>query len=312
MKRTRSARIFVTLVASGAAALLSAQSAAPPQARKMASNGVDLTYVEQGKGEPIVFVHGAVADLRFWEPQRQAFASKYRFIAYTYRYHGTEPWPDDGKNYSGATHAADLTAFLTNLKAGPVHLVGLSFGGFLGAIVAAEHPELIRSLTLAEPGLFSLLTDPEDKPAIDAFNSGVQEVVGHLKAGDQTSALRTMIALVTGGGPDTLDKQPQPLRRMFEENARTLPLLFSGPLGTVTCDGHQPRSGAGRALRAVKAPTLVVEGARTPDWFKRIDKAVLSCIAGSRLVTIPDASHAMSADNPTAFNKAVMEFIAKR
>jgi pimeloyl-ACP methyl ester carboxylesterase len=304
--------ILVTVTCGLAGAILTAQSAAAPKPRQLNVNGVELTYVDEGKGEPIVFVHGAVGDLRFWEPQRQAFASKYRFIAYTYRYHGTEPWPDDGKHYSGATHAADLTAFLTNLKAGPVHLVGLSFGGFLGAIVAAEHPELIRSLTLAEPGLFSLLTDPEDKPAIDAFNSGMQEVVGQLKAGDQTGALKTMIALVTGGGPDALDKQPQPLRRMFEENARTLPLLFSGPLGTVTCDGHHPRYGAGRALRAVKAPTLVVEGARTPDWFKRIDKAVLSCIAGSRLVTIPDASHAMSADNPTAFNKAVMNFIAKR
>jgi pimeloyl-ACP methyl ester carboxylesterase len=56
----------------------------------------------------------------------------------------------------------------------------------------------------------------------------------------------------------------------------------------------------------------VIEGARTPDWFRLINKATLSCITGSRLVKIPDASHPMSANNPAAFNRAVLEFIAKR
>lgn len=287
---------------SGAVALLPAQTAAPPQPRHLSANGVNLTYVDEGKGTPVVFVHGALSDLRFWEPQRQAFASKYRFIAYTYRYHGTEPWPDEGKSYSAATHAADLTAFLSGLKAGPVHLVGLSYGGILGAMVAAEHPGLFRSLTLAEPGLFSLLTDPEAKPALDAFGKGMEEVAGLEKAGDRKGALKVMTALVTGDGSDSFDKMPEPVRRMFEENGRTLPLLFAAPLEAVSCE----------TLRTVKTPTLVVEGARTPDFFRLIDKTVVSCIAGSRLVMIPDASHPMSAQNPAAFNEAVLEFVAKR
>ena len=62
----------------------------------------------------------------------------------------------------------------------------------------------------------------------------------------------------------------------------------------------------------MKTPTLVVEGAQTPAFFSEIDKVVLSCIDGSRLVKIPDASHPMSAENPAAFNEAVLEFIAKR
>jgi pimeloyl-ACP methyl ester carboxylesterase len=295
--------MFVVIVIGGlAAAVLSAQSAAPPQMRKMPGNGVDLTYIDEGKGAPVVFVHGAIADLRYWEPQRKAFASKHRFVAYTYRYHGTEPWPDDGKNYSDATHAADLTAFLTGLNAAPVHLVGLSYGGLLATMVATEHPELLRSLTLAEPALFSLLTDPDAKPAIEAFNKGVQETVGLLKAGDQSAALKTFFGLVTAGGPDAFDKLPEAERRVFEDNARTMPLLFAGQVTPVACE----------TLGKVKIPTLVIEGARTPDWFRLINKATLSCITGSRLVKIPDASHPMSANNPAAFNRAVLEFIAKR
>jgi pimeloyl-ACP methyl ester carboxylesterase len=294
--------LVVIVICGLVAELISAQTTASPKPQQMSANGVNLTYVDEGKGAPVVFVHGAVGDLRFWEPQRQAFARKYRFIAYTYRYHGTDPWPDDGTNYTVATHAADLTAFLTGLKAGPVHLVGLSYGGILAAMVATEHPELLRTVTLAEPALFSLLADPEAKPALDAFNKGAQEIIGHLKAGDQSAALKTMVALVRGGAPDSFDKEAEPVRRMLEENARTLPLLFPSPPPPVSCE----------TLNKVKMPTLVVEGARTPDWFRWIDKATVSCIAGSRFVTIPDASHPMSGDNPAAFNKAVLEFIAKR
>jgi pimeloyl-ACP methyl ester carboxylesterase len=298
----RNAWLAVAFVTIGAASLLTAQTQAPPETRTLTGNGVELTYIDEGKGAPVVFVHGALSDLRFWTPQRKTFAEKYRFIAYTYRYHGTEPWPDDGKNYSGATHAADLAAFLTNLKAGPVHLVGLSYGGILGAIVAAEHPELFTSLTLAEPGLFSLLTSEEDKPAVEAFNKGVQDVVGRMKADDRMGAVKSFYSLVTGEGPDAFDKEPEFGRRMFEDNSRTLPLIFAAPLPAISCD----------TLKKITTATIVIEGARTPIFFKQIDKAVLSCIPGSRLVKIPDASHPMSADNPAAFNRAVLEFIAKR
>jgi len=89
-------------------------------------NGVELAYSEQGAGTPVVFVHGAWMDLRYWEPQRQAVATQYRFVAYSLRYHGTAPWPDAGQHYSHATHAADLAAFIHQMHAGPVHLVGLS------------------------------------------------------------------------------------------------------------------------------------------------------------------------------------------
>ena len=60
-------------------------------AKEVEINGVRLQYKEQGSGEPVVFVHGALGDLRSWEPVREGIASKYRFVAYTQRYYGTEP-----------------------------------------------------------------------------------------------------------------------------------------------------------------------------------------------------------------------------
>jgi len=79
-----------------------------PLAKEIEVNRVRLSYIEQGSGEPIVFVHGAFSDLRVWEPVREEVAKRYRFIAYTQRYHGVGAWKDDGKEYSTATHADDL------------------------------------------------------------------------------------------------------------------------------------------------------------------------------------------------------------
>lgn len=69
-------------------------SAGSPVNKKMAVDGATLSYIEQGQGVPVVFAHGAFSDLLAWEPQREAIARHYRFIAYTQRYFGTAPWPD--------------------------------------------------------------------------------------------------------------------------------------------------------------------------------------------------------------------------
>ena len=108
---------LVVLVMGGGLAWPVGAADAPPL-RHLRVNGVDLAYVDQGTGAPIVFVHGSFSDVRIWERQRPAVAQSYRFIAYNERDHGPEPWTDAGQHYSAATHAADLAAFLGALQAG--------------------------------------------------------------------------------------------------------------------------------------------------------------------------------------------------
>ena len=52
-------------------------------------NGVALEYRENGSGEPVVMVHGALSDYRIWQVQREALGRKYRAISYSLRYQ----WP---------------------------------------------------------------------------------------------------------------------------------------------------------------------------------------------------------------------------
>src|SRR5262245_37908796 len=63
-------------------------------------------------------VRGAPSDLRAWEPVRDEIAKRYWFVAYTQRYFGSAPWPDDGRNFSVKTLAEDLAKFINRSHPG--------------------------------------------------------------------------------------------------------------------------------------------------------------------------------------------------
>jgi pimeloyl-ACP methyl ester carboxylesterase len=267
-------------------------------------NGVELSYIAQGTGTPVVFVHGAWMDLRYWEPQRQAIATQYRFMAYSLRYHGTAPWPDAGQHYALATHAADLTAFIRQLHAGPVHLVGLSSGGRLVTMVTVEHPDLVRSLTVLEPPIDELLVDrPETQPVRDAWGQAFAPIRTAAHAGEAIQATKLFFALANNQGPEAFDTQPEGFRQMILDNARTVPLQLAAP---------RPPALSCTILGGVQAPTLVVCGAQTPPYLALLSEVIVECIPGSRLVVIPQATHLMSHQNPAAFNEALLHFLAQQ
>ena len=121
-------------------------------------NGVDLAYVEQGGGEPVLFVHGGSGDYRVWGQQMDAFGAGYRVIALSCR--GSWPHaklrPDETLTLD--TFVDDLAGFIRALDAGPVNLIGHSSpGGFAGLCLALRHPSLPRTLVLLEPPAFPVL-----------------------------------------------------------------------------------------------------------------------------------------------------------
>ena len=127
-------RIRAWLAGSVSAALLAALAAcqstpAPPVEKTVTINDFPMQYVEQGQGETVVLVHGAISDLRIWDRQRALLAPRYRTVAITQRYFGTAPWGRNWPPFGQTTHAEDLAAFIRALNRGPVHLVAWSYSG---------------------------------------------------------------------------------------------------------------------------------------------------------------------------------------
>jgi pimeloyl-ACP methyl ester carboxylesterase len=274
-------------------------------AKEIEVNGVRLSYVEQGSGEPIVFVHGAFSDLRVWEPVREEVAKRYRFIAYTQRYHGVGAWKDDGKEYNTATHADDLAKFITSLNVEPVHLVGRSAGGRVAMTAALRSPALVRTLTLHEPEAPSVLPadSVEGKAACEDWAKVTSAAIAANRTGDPVRTMRLFIEAVYQLEPGGFDRLPEAAQRMLLDNARTAPLMFGAPPPpAITCD----------ELKTFTRPTLVTHGEKTQAFFKLINESISKCVPGARQVSFPNLIHNAPSADPVAFTTALFEFVAKR
>jgi pimeloyl-ACP methyl ester carboxylesterase len=274
------------------------------QTRQVDINGVRLNYIEQGQGTAVVFVHGSLADLRIWEAQRLAVAQHHRYIALTQRYFGTAPWPGGGNDFSQQTHVSDLAAFIQSLGAGPVHLVGWSYGGLTALLVARAHPQLVRSLTLHEPGVRSLIAEgPEGKLALAEFSRAAAPAAVAARAGDTVRSAKLFAEAMYSLPPDGFDAEPQPFRRIVLDNARTMELaLQAPPPPTVACD----------SLRTLRVPTLVTRGENAQAQYRLICERVTVCLGNAQLAIIPGGAHDAPIKNAGVFNATLLSFISKQ
>jgi pimeloyl-ACP methyl ester carboxylesterase len=147
-----------------------------------------------------------------------------------------------------------------------------------------------------------LLADrPEAQAVLDAWSTAFAPIHRAAQAGEAVQAAKLFFELAYNQGPGTFETQPEAFRQMILDNARTVPLQLAAPPPTISCI----------RLRGVQSPTLVVGGAQTPRYPALINEVVVQCIPGSRLVVIPQATHLMSYQNPTAFNEALLHFLAQ-
>jgi pimeloyl-ACP methyl ester carboxylesterase len=274
---------------------------ASPVAKRMDVNGVSLAYTEQGRGSPVVMVHGCCSDRRAWEPHREAIAQNHRFIALDQRYWGREPWPDQGEKFSSQTQIEDLAAFVRGLGAGPVHLVGWSYSGTAVLGVAVRYPELVKSVYVYEGSLSTFVTGPtEQKAMADDRGAMLGPVVQLAKAGDGAGATRVLMDNVNSE-PGTFDRFSPGWRAMQLDNARTVPMMFTAPPPPqLTCD----------QLAQIKVPVAVVRGELTRPYYRIISEAASRCIPGSKLVVVPGARHLWPGQEPAAFSAALRSFLA--
>jgi pimeloyl-ACP methyl ester carboxylesterase len=269
--------------------------------KQMQVNGVSLSYIEQGEGTPVIFVHGAFSDRRVWEPQREAVANRFRFIAFTQRYFGTNKWVDSGEQYSQVNHTADLAEFIRKLDAGPVYIVGRSYGATVAVRMALQYPELVRGVIAQEPtiAIAVAMSNPTKMSIIKKERSELSLARSAAKKGDIPEATR-LFADWTNDQPGGFAALSSEIRAIHLDNGRTIALHFSATRPPkITCAD----------LGQLKSPLAITTGELTRPFFKILAQTTHDCVPGSQIIKIPDARHAATAQNPKAFNDALLNFL---
>ena len=278
-------------------------------------NGVDLAYVQQGQGEPVLFVHGGSGDYRAWEQQMDAFGARYRAIALSCR----GSWPNEklrpGEPITLDTFVADLAQFIRSLDTGPVHVVGHSSpGGFGSLLLAAQHPELLRTLVLAEPPAFPvlgvnvpprpaqvirlLIRHPRTGVAFVKFGAqGIRPAIKAFDRGEDAQGLRVFMAANTSDA--VVDSMSETMFQRFVDNV--------GPLKAQLKAGFPPFSASD--ARTIKVPTLLVSGGDSPAHLKAVIDRLHKLVPDADRLTIAGATHNMFHSHPAQFNAGVLRFI---
>jgi non-heme chloroperoxidase len=297
------------LILGGLPTYLPAQEAPLALRKVIVNHGIELHYVERGTGVPVVFVHGSLSDGGYWTTQVNAFAKAgYRAIAYSRRYNppnNNKPQP----GYSAVVDADDLAALITKLHLGRVHVVGHSYGALTALFLAAMHPELVRTLVLAEAPAVSLLAHLEGTQAAtgNAMFADIQErMVKPMQAafqkGDRETGLRTFINYVLDD-PRAWEKMPGDAHQDMLDHAHEWDVMMtSGQLFPVI----EPQ-----AVRKITTPTLLLSGEKSYRFLGLIDEELTRLLPHARQLILHGATHRMWFEQPEACRNAVLEFLRK-
>ena len=265
--------------------------------------GVELHYIEKGKGEPLILLHGGLGDYRSWEPQIKLLSQQYRVISYSRRYHYPNNNPLISKYHSAYTEADDLAALIRKLKLRRVHLIGTSIGAFTAIVLAVRHPEMVRSVVLAEPPIHQWVKDSQDgKAAYEEFMIAVWEPAKRaFERGDDQGATRILVDAFTGA--ESFDNLSPEAREVALQNSR----FFKANSAS-----HDPFPNLSKdKVRRLRLPVLIITGENTIKIHKLVNAELARVLPNAEQATIPKAGHGSPRENPEAFNEAVMKFLGR-
>jgi len=286
---------------------------------------IQLFHQSRGQGEDLLLLHGGPG-FPPREPWRAAelLAAGYRVHSYHQRGCGRSSRPLEGKLegsfYSRLTRVeatlgfaeqlADVERIRRRLGSQKLILVGLSFGGLIAALYAAEFPERVRALVLLAPAPLEVMPT-EGKGLFE----GIAERLPEAERGSYQAYLASYFDLPASLDLDeaALSRKYGGLRRFYRaaEGAPQVPDDDGDAGGFLTAALY---AGLGRrhdwraALGRVEAPTLVLHGAE--DLQSEADtRRFASAIHGARVEILPGAGHFMAEEAPEAVAEAVRRFI---
>jgi len=243
-------------------------------------DGTRIAYDQAGQGQPVILVDGAFGNRGFGPSELAALlAPKFSVISYDRR----------GRNESGDTppyaverEIEDIAA-LVGQAGGSAYVYGISSGAVLALIAAGNLPGISR-LALYEP---PLIVDDSRPPVPADYLDRLKAMVAADKRGD---AVRYFMSTGVGVPPIfVFIMQFTPAWPKLKSVAHTV-VYDTTIMGDFALSG-----GLGKAAMAIKAPTLVMGGGKSPAWLHHAAEAVAGAIPGAQIRMLDGQTHQVDA-----------------
>ena len=248
------------------------------------SDGVKISYVEKGEGEPVVLIHGfaASAQLNWGMPGIiKKLAENYHVIALDNRGHGKSGKPHEPEKY-GTHMVDDVIRLLDHLKIDKAHIVGYSMGGFITTKLVCSHPERVRSAVIGAAGWHE---DAEERLKL------TDEIADSLDAGTGIAPL--MKALSPEGRPTPSEVELKA--------ANTMLMLLNDPKALAAAmRGMRNLNVTRTELESNQVPALSVIGSLDP--LKDGVDEMAPIMANLKVEIIDGADHMTAVNSPVLAN----------
>ncbi len=254
-------------------------------------NGIHMAVTDEGKGDPLLFIHGYPLSRGAWSRQVATFRRTHRVVAPDLRGlgetdAGEHPGPIPMKAYSD-----DLHALLVARGIGPVILVGHSMGGYIALAFALAHPELVRGLVLVGTRSGA---DSEEAAA------GRRAMADTVKADGIRPALEAIAPKMLA--PTNTDPgMAKQVRDLMAGSTQ------QGVIGALL--GMAGRPDSTPFLSDLTMKTLVITGAEDALIPPKEAEAMAAALPHATLAVIPNAGHLVAFEQPEAFNQALKTWL---
>ncbi|MBN8994840.1 MAG: alpha/beta hydrolase [Rhizobiales bacterium] len=244
------------------------------------SDGLEIAYVDEGEGEPILLIHGFGSSLAVnWRSTNwidTLVRDGRRVIAMDVRGHGNSAKPRETALYRPALLAADAGRLVDHLGIGRIDVMGYSMGARIATFLALARPEIVRSLIIGGLGI-----------ALVEGLGGQEEIAAALEAPPGTE-----IASAVG----------RSYRRFGEATKSDLPALAA-------CMRSMRENVSATDIGRLTMPVLVAVGDR--DEVAGSPDRLAALIPGAEVLVIPGRDH-MQATGDRAYKQGVLAFLKAR
>lgn len=248
--------------------------------QRLDSDGVSISYLDEGQGDPILLIHGfasnSTVNWRNTNWVKTLNAAGFRVIAFDNRGHGQSEKLYDPSGYGAPIMAEDALRLLDQLGIASADVMGFSMGARIAAFLTLAHPERVRSVIFG--GL------------------GIHMVTGAGEAESIAAALETPNA-------EAIEDDDARAFRVFAEQTR------SDRRALAACMRSSRNKILAEQLAAIKVPVLVAVG--TEDTIGGSGAELAAIIPGAEFLEIAGLDH-MKSVGDLSYKKGVLNFLSRR